>query len=186
MRAAHDRRARASPGRAGGAIPRESGRDIRRRHDHGARSGEPAAPRPTRRYRRPGEGPSVRGRVEEEPLNARLRSDCLRRLLQARSVRPRRLPRLPRQPGRFARADPRRLRVALQAVRERKRSTTNELRGPPLPSRPVCSWLIPSARDLQPPPITDRLGDVGRGDRVDAGKIGDRARELEHTVVGAR
>ena len=35
-------------------------------------------------------------------------------------------------------------------------------------------------------PILDRLGQVRRPDVVGAGQVGDRARQLEHAVVGAR
>ena len=41
---------------------------------------------------------------------------------------------------------------------------------------------------ITPPfsPVLDRLGQVRRADVRRAGQVGDRARELEHAVVGAR
>ena len=41
-------------------------------------------------------------------------------------------------------------------------------------------------RELEPPPVADRLGHVACGDRLHAREVGDRARELEHAMVGAR
>ena len=41
-------------------------------------------------------------------------------------------------------------------------------------------------RQLEPAPVADRLGDVGRGDRFRAGEVGDGAGDFEDAVVGAR